>query len=316
MRKLLSSILCLLIIFSLLGCMPQSSKGSVPSPTDLAPELKSPEALLIKSFVNDSKFMAKIISDGEEHKAFSVDEWFLGRFEVITGNFIREDADENEAKNAIADAKYVLEFFGKSSPQSFVRLYDNCNYVLSCSEGTESWQKFSPDMSLEYSDENARLFSNIRREIDGYELGFENICFKADSSEPYEIAKIFMEKYVGCFDSLSPGNVYELEAYDLSASKISVEAVSEDAESFTLSFEFHFKPKTDDISVFWAGNTVESEVGDGWLRYFRFVRMDMDTEGYWHAWQHGTGNVFLDDEVPHELREKWQQDILDLKAED
>ena len=59
MRKLLSSILCVLMLFSLLGCMPQSSKGSVPSPTDLAPELKSQEALLIKSFVNDSKFMAK-----------------------------------------------------------------------------------------------------------------------------------------------------------------------------------------------------------------------------------------------------------------
>ena len=95
-----------------------------------------------------------------------------------------------------------------------------------------------------------------------------------------------------------------------------MDAVSEDAKSLALSFEFHFKPKTDDISVFWAGNTVESEAGDAWLRYFRFVRMDMDTEGYWHVWQHGTGNVFLDDDIPHELHEKWQQDVLDLDTED
>jgi len=135
----------------------------------------------------------------------------------------------------------------------------------------------------------------VRQEYDGFEIPEQQIRFNTKEKEPEAVAALAVEAYGRLYKNVSPGSVYEIYEYAYDPKDIQILDVSDDGDKFTFVFVLHVRPIVPNTSFWWAGNTCESEKGEGWLCFSRNGRLDLGEDGYWTVSQLGTGGASLND---------------------
>lgn len=269
---------------------------------------KTSAGKLVHTFTGGYGMRTALSVNGELLNVAVQTDWYAERYEVLFSRFDWNEADKSEAAKAVKNASFVLVLSAMTDKEpvllpdaDYIKFFGGTDYVLLHENGKDKWYTAvaKSDVSYGYNIDNAPIVPNlaamVRQEYDGFEIPEQQIRFNTKEKEPEAVAALAVEAYGRLYKNVSPGSVYEIYEYAYDPKDIQILDVSDDGDKFTFVFVLHVRPVVPNTSFWWAGNTCESEKGEGWLCFSRNGRLDLGEDGYWTVSQLGTGGASLND---------------------
>ena len=245
---------------------------------------ETPTELVDKLFASGDAALTLHFADSGAFNTYSIDEWYLGRFQVLLRSFNWTELETTET----VTGDYWLTAVSADGTVSMTFCSDGGAGTVQYSEGgsTTVWTATPPaGASISIAEEIRSEYYNL--DVDCTRISF-NLEGNAEEAADYFVHDAFPAHMA----NLAPENENGFSDYDVV--EWNVREVSKDGEAVVGSFRCAFIPWDFESSDLWAGNTVEGTGEyEGKLTFFREFVLQRQDDGCWHCVEIGTGGCAL-----------------------